>query len=194
MQKKQAAFTPHQISDMSRQNRDGNKVNLTNQRFGAGFTLIELLVVIAIIGILSSTVLVSLGGARAKARDARRQTDIQQITLAMELDYSDDEGYSQISGSSAPSKIPCSSPPACNGAGDGRYLDPVPKDPQQGGSSYGWIDNVNTLTTNCSSQLYCVYAPLEEGGWFAGSDKGSRNLNYNPSLPGSPNGGKCPCW
>ena len=157
-----------------------------------GFTLIELLVVIAIIGILSSTVLVSLGGARAKARDARRQSDIQQITLAMELDYSDDEVYSQIAGSLIPVKIPCTNPPSCNGSDDGAYLDPVPKDPQ--GGSYSWIDNVNTLTTNCSSQLYCAYTPLEEGDWFVGSQKGSRKLDYNPGLLGSPNGGKCPCW
>jgi prepilin-type N-terminal cleavage/methylation domain-containing protein len=157
-----------------------------------GFTLIELLVVIAIIGILSSTILVSLGGARAKARDARRQSDMHQLTLAMELDYSDDELYSQVAGSSAPLKLPCTNPPSCNGAEDGKYLDPTPKDPQ--GSSYKWIDNVNTLQTNCSSQIYCVYTPLEEGGWFAGSQKGSRRLEYNPGLPGSPNGGKCPCW
>ncbi|MCH7828676.1 type II secretion system protein [Patescibacteria group bacterium] len=157
-----------------------------------GFTLIELLVVIAIIGILSSSILVSLGGARAKARDARRQSDIRQITLAMELDYSDDELYSQIAGSSLPSKIPCINPPACNGVDDGKYLDPTPKDPQ--GSTYLWIDNVNTLTTNCSSQLYCVYIQLEEGDWFAGSQKGSLKLDYNPGLPGSPNGGQCPCW
>jgi len=165
------------------------------QRRGAGFTLIELLVVIAIIGILSSTILVSLGGAREKARDVRRQTDIGQITLAMELDYSDDEKYSQVAGSTLPVKIPCLSPPLCTGAGDGRYLDPTPQDPQ--GTVYSWIDNVNTITTNCSGQLYCVWTPLEEGDgtrWFAGSEKGSRILEYNPALLGSPNGGKCPCW
>ncbi|MCH8244322.1 prepilin-type N-terminal cleavage/methylation domain-containing protein [Patescibacteria group bacterium] len=159
-----------------------------------GFTLIELLVVISIIGILSSSILVSLGGARAKARDARRQSDIRRITLAMELDYSDNELYSQVDGSSAPSRIPCINSPACDGLDDGKYLDPTPKDPQGEGSSYGWIDNVNTLTTNCSSQLYCVYTSLEEGGWFVGSQKGSRKLDYNPSLATSPNGGKCSCW
>lgn len=52
-----------------------------------GFTLIELLVVIAIIGVLSSVVLASLNGVRAKARDARRISDFHQIQLALELFY-----------------------------------------------------------------------------------------------------------
>ncbi len=56
-----------------------------------GFTLIELLVVIAIIGILASIILVSLNSARAKARDARRESDLHTIQLALE-EYANDHG------------------------------------------------------------------------------------------------------
>ena len=141
-----------------------------------GFTLIELLVVIAIIGILSTVVLVSLGGARAKARDARRMADINQIVLALEMDYSDDEKYS--TSATMPTKIPTDT---------GRYLDAVPKDPK--GTSYSWRDNTAGATTYCDDQSFCVYTQLEEGGYFAGSEKGAKKLDGAP-----PTGaGKC-CW
>jgi len=52
-----------------------------------GFTLVELLVVISIISLLSSVVLASLNSARAKARDARKQQDFRQISLALQLYY-----------------------------------------------------------------------------------------------------------
>jgi len=52
-----------------------------------GFTLIELMVVISIIGLLSSIILVSLNTARAKARDAKRISDLHNIQLALELYY-----------------------------------------------------------------------------------------------------------
>lgn len=57
-----------------------------------GFTLVELLVVISIIGLLSSVVFASLSSAKTKARDARRISDLHQITVALEL-YFDKYGY-----------------------------------------------------------------------------------------------------
>lgn len=61
-----------------------------------GFTLIELLVVIAIIGVLASIVLVSLGGARAKASASKAKSDLSQIMTALELYQSDNVNVAGI--------------------------------------------------------------------------------------------------
>ena len=134
-----------------------------------GFTLIELLVVIAIIGILASIVLVSLGGARSKARDARRQSDIRQVVTAQEMYYGDAESYKTNA--------------ALNGSTPaiGSYLDALTD------ASYTWLDN-----TNCSpaGQYFCAYAILENGDnrYFAASEKGTKALATTTSITG------CACW
>ena len=140
-----------------------------------GFTLIELLVVIAIIGMLASIVLVSLGGARAKARDARREADIRQIATAMEMYYDDNnQQYLATPGGEAPNAIP-------------GYLDPVPVDPgstpsacatdsdNDGKIEYRAIDN------SANTTRYCIYACLEGGGFFVATEKGTKLLQTQPS-------------
>lgn len=57
------------------------------QKNKTGFTLIEMLVVIAVIGLLATTVLVSLNSARAKARDAQRLANKKQVITALNLYY-----------------------------------------------------------------------------------------------------------
>lgn len=58
-----------------------------------GFTLIELLVVIAIIGLLSTLTIVSLNTARARARDAKRVSDVKQMQTALEMYFNDASAY-----------------------------------------------------------------------------------------------------
>ena len=50
-----------------------------------GFTIIELLVVISIISFLASIVLVNVNMYMAKARDAKRMSDMRQIMIALEM-------------------------------------------------------------------------------------------------------------
>ncbi len=107
-----------------------------------GFTLIELLVVIAIIGVLASIIMVSLSGAKGKARDARRVADIKNIQLAL-AQYYNDYGY-----------YPCSiySNVTCGGLANnfvGVYLPVTPFDPLDPGSG------ATHCTTGAASQTYC---------------------------------------
>lgn len=80
---------------------------MTNNKRG-GFTLIEMLVVVAIIGLLASVVVVGVGGARQKARDAKRVADLRSIQSYLEMNYSNVSpvGYPNITGTNYPASLP----------------------------------------------------------------------------------------
>jgi len=117
-----------------------------------GFTLIELLVVIAIIGILSSIVLVSMGGARRSARDATRKADMRQIITAQEMYYGTNDAYYTNSGATWPTSI-------------GTFMPKTPVDP--GSNTYVWINNT------ADAQKFCAYVTIEAGGYYTASHAGN---------------------
>ena len=150
-----------------------------------GFTLIELLVVIAIIGLLASIVLVSLGPAREKARDAKRQSDIRQINLAMEMCY-DDSGCNTGALNGGAEKYFAISNATDTVTAIGNYMPTgaVPKDPSGVSYGYGWTANASPY------QYYCVFTLLEFPAtttWFCASNKGVFSKEY----PGPPSNADC---
>lgn len=133
-----------------------------------GFTLIELLVVIAVIGLLSSIVLVQLGPVRAKARDAKRQSDFTQITNAMEMCKFDaacsgleDKYLSVAAGADSVTAI-------------GTYMSSVPKDPTDSTpKEYTWL--ANNAVGDADRVYFCLFTQLEGPSavtWLTASHQG----------------------
>lgn len=137
-----------------------------------GFTLIELLVVIAIIGVLSSVIIVFLGPARERSRDAKRKSDLRQINTAMEVCYSDtacsggSEYLDTTSGANTLTSI--------GYIMAGVPIDSIDISPYQ----YTW--------TNGTTEYYCLYVKTESltDTWFCSSNRGvasKTSASYTPS-------------
>ena len=148
-----------------------------------GFTLIELLVVIAIIGTLSGIVLVSLGGARQRARDAQRFSDMRQVVTAQEMYYGINESYQTGTATGTTLAI-------------GTYL-PALTDPLNSGSNvYTWVTNSGALDCTddnydaSAGQWFCAYA-LQEAttDYIAASHTGVITVS---ALPTTDSG--CTCF
>lgn len=117
-----------------------------------GFTLIELLISIAIIGILSSVVIVNLGGFRERGRDTQRKSDILQIQTALELYRADQASYPTTN------NFPnCTAANASLVGGTTVYMAKVPCDPLPAAA---WGRQYNYSSTG---NAYTLFACLENG-------------------------------
>ena len=127
---------------ISQETRCRNKFGMTRTR---GFTLIELLIAISIIGILSSFLLANFVGARQRARDGVRKSDLRQIQAALELYRSDQTKYP------APTGFPtCGNPLK---VGDTIYMKKIPCDPSK----------TPIYTYKSDEFTYSIIACLENG-------------------------------
>ena len=122
------------------------------RKLSRGFTLVELLVVIAIIGILATLLLLQLGVARQRARDAKRIADINQIRTASELYFDDNGQYPQVATYAALGALYVT-----------KYLTLLPEDPLNvAPHTYNYAYNGNTK--------YQEWAVLETWAQALGSD------------------------
>lgn len=154
-------------------------VSKKGKKKAKGFTLIELLVVIAIIGLLSTLAVVALNNARAKARDAKRVSDVKQIQTALEMYITDQGGYPVRGTTAAPvllgSKVVGSETDCLNNSAAGfraggaactnPYMAQVPKDPTPNdvGYKYNSTDGAGTDCTSGTCANYKITFSLESG-------------------------------
>jgi len=61
-----------------------------------GFTIVELLIVIVVIGILALLVITTYSGIQAKARNAKRQTDVASLQTQLEAFFSQNGYYPSL--------------------------------------------------------------------------------------------------
>jgi type II secretion system protein G len=131
-------------------------MNIFSLKANKGFTLIELLVVIAIITTLTGLVATNFINSQAKARDARRKSDLANIQRALELFYNDhgaypDESTNRIAGCGASSNSACPWGSAFTDGNGTVYMELIPGDPANG---YTYYYNVDTAGGKLRYQIF----------------------------------------
>jgi len=118
-----------------------------------GFTLIELLVVIAIIGILAAMILVAVSGARAKARDSRRKSDLRSFKSALAQYFTDNDAYPATAATLTWEDLPNISP---------TYIKTTPEDPQ-GTYPYQYATHNGDSANYAEFALECALENTSDG-------------------------------
>jgi len=133
-----------------------------------GFTIIELLVVVTIIILLTGIIINSLAGARAKARDAQRVSDLGQLQLALALFVDRCGQYPTTLTLSNATGCPVTTPAITLGS----FIGQIPTPPAGAGStSYDYI----FYTSGGLKSNYLLHTKLEKGN--AAASKGVDTLN-----------------
>ena len=131
------------------------------------FTLVELMVVVAIISILAAGLLVGLGGARKKARDSRRISDLRNVQAALEVYYSIKKQYPDSSTITTWDDLE-------NELSSAGVTSQLPRDPLPGQSyEYASCD---------SNQRYVLRAQLENSSDCPTNYKAPDTTTCNPSF------------
>ena len=140
----------------------------------------ELLVVVSIIGLLASTVLATMSGLRARARDTAVKRGVREFEKLMQLEYSETGSYTNLE---TCSWVPFTSPD-CNSMFSGVYAQQARNictnivsnaTPQWGPPGYSFL--VCNAVDN--AQTYSIMASLSTGHWFcSGSNGVGNNVDY----------------
>jgi prepilin-type N-terminal cleavage/methylation domain-containing protein len=130
-----------------------------------GFTLIELIVAVAILGVVASIGLAILPSGQAKARDAQRKQDLQNLKIALEVYFQKNGSYpgtsetSHISDPSDPNWIPGMVP---------TYTSALPVDPKQKVVTLNLFERLAQIFRNPPQPAYAAitmsYPPSSKSG------------------------------
>lgn len=137
-----------------------------NQKFSfEAFTLIELLIVIAIIGLIASIIAVAILGAKAQARDAERQAELDQIRKGLAFYYIDKGEYPTTTDWISLENEANPETQAFIQKMKPNYLSEIPRDPlypqeYETGKKYSYQYQATT------TKSYELYAKREGGGFF----------------------------
>lgn len=149
-----------------------------NRKNKKGFTLVELLVVIAIIGGLSALLVPNYMGARERARDSQRKSDLKQIQKALEM-YRQDQNPPLYPTASATNRFgTCNNPFGTTTV----YMNKIPCDPLDL-TPYYYSPNNNTLTYTLCACIENKADPESINGNCFNTCPSNINKNYIVTQP-----------